>query len=130
MGTIPFDVPLVPRMYDPVALMLCIDRPMPPALLEMQAHSLSVSYMPSMLSFFMQMRKQDESCGRGVPALKRVGDACVNHLCDRRWYVSMAASMFSLWIPTETLMSICWGLSTTRPFTLSRYERSSVLKPK
>ena len=27
----------------------------------------------------MAMRKQEESCGRGVPALKSVGDACVNH---------------------------------------------------
>lgn len=26
----------------------------------------------------MQMRKQEDSCGRGVPALNSVGDACVN----------------------------------------------------
>jgi hypothetical protein len=43
MGTMPLLVPLVPRMYEPVARMLCMDRPMPPADLEMQAHSLSVS---------------------------------------------------------------------------------------
>ena len=37
------EVPLVPRMYEPVARMLWIDRPMPPADLEMAAHSFSVS---------------------------------------------------------------------------------------
>lgn len=34
--------------------------------------------MPSMLSPLLQMRKQLLSWGRGVPALKRVGEACVN----------------------------------------------------
>ena len=29
----------------------------------------------SILSLFMQMRKQEDSWGLGVPALKRVGDA-------------------------------------------------------
>lgn len=43
MGTMPLLVPLVPRMYEPVARMLCIERPMPPADFEMQAHSLRVS---------------------------------------------------------------------------------------
>jgi hypothetical protein len=43
MGTMPLDVPLVPRMYDPVARMLCMLSPMPPADLEMVAHSLRVS---------------------------------------------------------------------------------------
>jgi hypothetical protein len=43
MGTMPLEEPLVPRMYDPVARMLCMDRPMPPALLEMEAHSFRVS---------------------------------------------------------------------------------------
>lgn len=37
----------------------------------------------SMLSFFMEIRKQEDSCGRGVPALNSVGDACVNHRSDR-----------------------------------------------
>ena len=46
MGTIPFDVPLVPLMYDPTALILCIDKPMPPALLDIAAHSFKVSYIP------------------------------------------------------------------------------------
>ena len=46
---------------------------------------------PSMESFFMQTRKQEDSCGRGVPALNSVGEACVNHRCDSRWYVSTAA---------------------------------------
>lgn len=39
----------------------------------------------------MQTRKQEESCGRGVPALNSVGEAWVNHRCDSRWYVSTAA---------------------------------------
>jgi hypothetical protein len=30
-----------------------------------------------MLSSFIVSRKHDESCGRGVPALKSVGVACV-----------------------------------------------------
>jgi hypothetical protein len=39
----------------------------------------------------MQTRKQEESWGRGVPALKSVGEAWVNQRCDSRWYVSTAA---------------------------------------
>jgi hypothetical protein len=39
----PFDVPFVPQMYEFVARMLWIDRPMPPANLEMHAQFLSVS---------------------------------------------------------------------------------------
>ena len=38
MGTMPFDVPLEPRMYESVARMLCTERPMPPAYFEMHAH--------------------------------------------------------------------------------------------
>jgi hypothetical protein len=38
--------------------------------------------MPSMLSPFMARRKQDDSWGHGVPALKSVGVACVNAFCD------------------------------------------------
>ena len=34
--------------------------------------------MPSMLSSFICSRKQEDSCGLGVPALKRVGVAWVN----------------------------------------------------
>jgi hypothetical protein len=30
----------------------------------------------------MVRRKHEESCGRGVPALKSVGVACVNSFCD------------------------------------------------
>jgi hypothetical protein len=41
--------------------------------------------MPSMLSPLAQTRKQLESWGRGVPALKRVGLAWVNQRSDRRW---------------------------------------------
>lgn len=55
-----------------------------------------------------------ESCGRLVPALKRVGEAWVNHLSERRLYVSIAASISSSWIPTDTLINICCGLSATK----------------
>jgi hypothetical protein len=44
-----------------------------------------------MESFFMQTRKQEESWGRGVPALNSVGEAWVNQRWDSRWYVSTAA---------------------------------------
>ena len=43
MGMMPLEVPLVPRMYDDVARMQWILRPMPPAPLEIAAHSFSVS---------------------------------------------------------------------------------------
>ena len=39
----PLEVPLVPRMYELVARMLWMDRPMPPANLEMHAQFFSVS---------------------------------------------------------------------------------------
>lgn len=74
----------------------------------------------------MQMRKQEDSCGRGVPALNSVGEAWVNQRSERRWYVWMADTRSSLWMPTATLMSMCWGRSTTEPFTRSRYDRSRV----
>ena len=77
----------------------------------------------------MAMRKQDESCGRGVPELKSVGDACVIHRSESMWYVSSALST-SLWIPMATRMRRCWGRSTIFPSRRSRYERSKVLKPK
>lgn len=38
--------------------------------------------MPLIESSFMVSRKQEESCGRGVPELKSVGVACVNSFCD------------------------------------------------
>ena len=41
--------------------------------------------MPSMESSFMHSRKQELICGRGVPALKSVGVACVNFFCDIMW---------------------------------------------
>jgi hypothetical protein len=78
----------------------------------------------------IERRKHEDICGVGVPALNIVGDACVNHLSAIRLYVSMAASMSVLWMPRATRMSMCCGRSTTLPFILSRYERSSVLKPK
>ncbi len=86
--------------------------------------------MPSMLSARMSTRKHDDSCGCGVPALKSVGDACVKNLLDMRLYVSSARSTSSSWMPTATRMSMCCGRSAILPFRRSRYERSSVLKPK
>ena len=49
---------------------------------------------------FMQMRKQEDICGRGVPALNSVGLACVNQRSLSSWYVWMAASRSSWWMPT------------------------------
>ena len=49
---------------------------------------------------FMQMRKQDDICGRGVPALNSVGLACVNQRSLSIWYVWMALSRSSWWMPT------------------------------
>ena len=85
--------------------------------------------MPSMESSFMAIRKHDESCGRGVPELNSVGDACVIQRSDSMWYVSTARST-SLWMPMETRISRCWGRSTILPSMRSRYERSRVLYPK
>lgn len=54
-----------------------------------------------------------DSWGLLVPALKSVGEAWVNHFSDSRLYVSMAASMSVLWIPTDTRINMCWGRSAT-----------------
>ena len=43
--------------------------------------------MPSIESSLIVSRKQLDSCGRIVPALNSVGDACVNHFSDSRLYV-------------------------------------------
>jgi len=86
--------------------------------------------MPPMESAFIVSRKHDDICGRGVPALKSVGVACVNTRRDMSSYVSTAASTSSLWMPTATRMSMCCGRSAILSSVLSRYERSSVLNPK
>lgn len=41
----------------------------------------------------MANKKQEDICGKGVPALKRVGVACVKYLRLIKLYVSMAESM-------------------------------------
>ena len=41
----------------------------------------------------MQIKKHDESCGRGVPALNNVGDACVIQRSLNKWYVSTTFSI-------------------------------------
>ena len=58
---------------------------MPPADLEIWAHRLNVSKIPSIESSFIESRKHDDICGAGVPALNIVGVACVNHFSDIKW---------------------------------------------
>ena len=43
--------------------------------------------LTSMESSFMATRKHDDSCGRGVPALKSVGVEWVKQRWDIRWYI-------------------------------------------
>eukprot|EP00955_Chlamydomonas_euryale_P118130 366520-Chlamydomonas_euryale.AAC.6 len=126
----PLDDPFVPRMYDPVARMSWMFRPIPPADFEIVAHSLSVSKMPSMESSFMRSRKHDDSCGRGVPELNSVGLACVNQRSLIRWYVLIAASTSSWWMPMDTRISMCCGRSTTRPLMRSRKHVTEHLQAK
>ena len=87
----------------------------------------SVSKMPSIESSFIASRKHEDICGAGVPALNIVGVACVNHFSDIRWYVSIAASMSALWMPSDTRISICCGRSAGAPSSRRRYDFSSVL---
>ena len=49
--------------------------------------------MPSMLSSFIVNKKHDDICGMLVPALNKVGVACVKYFSDKRLYVSMTRSM-------------------------------------
>ena len=58
---------------------------MPPADLEIIAQSCTVLNIPSMESSFMASKKQLLICGRTVPALKRVGVACVASRRLSRW---------------------------------------------
>ena len=120
-------MPPLPLMYAPEARMFETESPMPPALLEICAQSERVSKMPSIESSFIASRKHDDICGAGVPALNIVGVACVNHFSDIRWYVSIAASMSLLWMPSDTRISICCGRSAGTPSSRSRYDFSSVL---
>ena len=62
------------------------------------------------------------------PSLMTTG--VVNQRSLMRLYVSIAAVISSLWIPTATRMIMCCGRSAIFPFIFRRYERSSVLKPK
>lgn len=57
-----------------------------------------------MLSSFMQTRKQLESWGRVVPALKRVGEAWVNQHSDIRLYVCVC--VLYMYIPGTLLTQI------------------------
>ena len=71
--------------------------------------------MPSMLSSFIASKKHDDSCGLGVPALNKVGVACVKYFWDMSSYVSIAASTSLPWMPIATRMIMCWGRSAISP---------------
>ena len=76
--------------------------------------------MPSIESSIIDSRKQELIWGKGVPALKSVGVACVNHFWLSSWYVSRTRAMSLPWMPTDTRINICCGLSASLPLTLSR----------
>jgi hypothetical protein len=59
MGIRPFDCPFVPRMYDFVAQMQWIARPMPPAFFEIIAVCFKVSKIPSIESSLIASKKQE-----------------------------------------------------------------------
>ena len=69
-----------------------------------------------MLSLFRVRRKQLLSWGLEVAVLNRVGD----YFWDRRPKVSMAASIFSPWIPTDTLITFAEASPLTFPSISSR----------
>ena len=96
IGTRPLLVPLVPFMRVPFARTLLMSIPIPPADLLMRAISFSVSYMASMLSSFMDMRKHDANWCCFIPELKRVGEACVYQPSEMILYISMASSGVSV----------------------------------
>ena len=77
--------------------MQCTFKPIPPAFLDIIAQVFKVSYMPSMESSFMVTRKQDDIWGLGVPAAKRVGEACVKYLSDICEYVASVIGMQNKW---------------------------------
>lgn len=83
MGTRPSDLPLVPRMADPLDRTPCTCRPTPPPCLLISATLRIASKMPSMLSSSTPSRKQLLSCCVRMPALKSVGEACVKYLAAR-----------------------------------------------
>jgi len=76
--------------------------------------------MPSIESPLAHTRKHEDSCGRGVPALKRVGEAWVNQRSLSSVYVLTAASASPVWMPHATRISMCCGRSITRPPTRKR----------
>ena len=110
--------------------MLWIDKPIPPADWDIFAVCFKVSYIPSILSSFIVSKKQDDIWGFGVPELNNVGVAWVKYFLDINSYVSIAASKSFRWIPIETLINMCCGLSAISPFNFNKYDLSKVLKPK
>lgn len=71
-------------MYDYLALMFDTDMPIPPADFDILAACVRVSYIPEIESSLTINKKQDDICGEGVPALKRVGVAWVKNFFDIR----------------------------------------------
>jgi len=86
--------------------------------------------MPSIESPLFAMRKQEDICGRGVPALKRVGVAWMNKPRDILSYVSSTEGISFPWIPMETRMNRYCGVSINFPSARWRYPFSRVLIPK
>lgn len=82
-------------MNVPFDRILCIDSPMPPANLEMDAQSFRVSKMPSIESSFTVSRKQLLICGLLVPALNSVGVACVMRPSESASYVATTSDSIS-----------------------------------
>lgn len=69
------DSALTPAIEDPNARMQWTLRPMPPADFEIRAQRSTVLKIPSMESSAMVSKKQEDICGRQVPALNSVGEA-------------------------------------------------------
>ena len=80
-------MPFVPLIILPFALTSCTCIPIPPANFEIIAHSFTVSKIFSIESPFTDNRKHELNCGLGVPALNKVGVACVKNFLDIKSYV-------------------------------------------
>jgi len=81
IGTIPSEFPLVDVMGAPLDRTLEMLTPRPPPYLEMRALSWKQSKIPSNESS-MDNKKQLAHCWTFMPALNRVGEACVNFFLD------------------------------------------------
>lgn len=66
---------ITPEISAPSARIECKLSPIPPADFEIKAQRFQVSHIPSKESSHIVNKKQEDNCGRRVPALKRVGVA-------------------------------------------------------